>query len=191
MNASEAMGKTMGKSIGMTMALSPALALLPALTLAAALVGAVPARAQSVQLLGDFRDWSAYTTANTADKLCFVISKPTAVEPAVEGADQPYFYVSHRPNEAVRYEMNLVSGVTLAPDAPATAQIGGQAFTMFSEADAAWLENIAQSADMAAAMRAGQSMTVEATTERGIRIRQTYSLSGATASMRAIDAECR
>lgn len=161
------------------------------LGLAVAMLVAAPATAQSVQLLGDFRDWSAYTTANSTDKLCFVISEPTAVEPQLEELDKPYFYVSHRPAEGIRYEVNLVAGYTFAPDTPVVASIGSQQFSMFVQDDAAWLENVAQSADMAGAMRAGSTLVVEGTTERGIRVRQTFSLSGATASMRAIDAECR
>ncbi|MEX0627327.1 MAG: invasion associated locus B family protein [Cucumibacter sp.] len=150
----------------------------------------LPGLAQSVQLLGDFSNWSAYTTSSSADRLCFIMSKPVAVTPQIEGLTQPYFYVSHRPGEAIRYEVNLVAGFAFAPDTPATAQIGGQLFQMFTEADAAWLENVAQSADIASAIRAGSQMVVEATSERGIRVTQTFSLSGATASMRAIDAAC-
>jgi invasion protein IalB len=167
------------------------LKVLPAM-LACMLVGVAtsPATAQSVQLLGEFRDWSAYTTANTANKLCFVMSRPVSVEPSVEGLEQPYFYVSHRPNEAIRYEVNLVSGYAFAPDSTAVALIGSQQYVLFTDADAAWLENVALSADMAAAIRAGSTMTIEGTTERGIRVRETFSLSGATASMRAIDGEC-
>ncbi len=152
--------------------------------------GAAPAFAQSVQLLGDFTAWSAYTTSSSVDKHCFIMGKPAEVNPPVEGLTQPYFYVSHRPGENVRYEVNLVAGFNFAPETQATAQIGNQVFQMFTERDSAWLNEVGQSADMASAMRAGSVMTVEATTERGIRVVETFSLSGATASMRAIDAEC-
>jgi acetyl-CoA acetyltransferase len=42
----------------------------------------------------------------------------------------------------------------------------------------------------AQAIRAGSTMTVEGTTERGIKVRQVFSLSGATAASRSIDAAC-
>ncbi|WP_051332442.1 invasion associated locus B family protein [Cucumibacter marinus] len=149
-----------------------------------------PAQAQSVRLIGDFRDWSAYTTANSADRLCFVNSQPVAVEPQLEGLSQAYVYVTHRPSEGIRYEINLVAGYEFAPDTLAEAQIGGQRFSMFTEGDAAWLEDASQSANMAAAMRAGSSLVIEGTSVRGVKVRETFSLSGATASMRAIDGEC-
>jgi hypothetical protein len=146
--------------------------------------------AQSVRLLGDFRDWSAYATSDSAGKLCFVLSKPTATEPQPDGYGQAYLYLTHRPGEQVRSELNIIAGYSFSPDSEAILQVGGESYTLFTSDDAAWLLDPAVAEDVAGSMRAGSSMVVEGTNERGIKIRQTFSLSGITAASRAIDAEC-
>lgn len=154
------------------------------------LMFAMPAAAQSVRLLGDFRDWSAYATADEAGRVCFVITKPTTTDPVPEGLDEAHLYLTHRPAENIRNELNLVAGYAFGPDTEATLNIGGQTFALFTDADAAWLSDPAQADAVASALRAGSSATIEGTSERGLRITQSFSLSGVTAASRAIDAEC-
>jgi invasion associated locus B (IalB) protein len=149
-----------------------------------------PVAAQSVRLLGDFRQWSAYATSGTSDRLCFVLTKPTAITPALEQSEQSYFYITHRLASGVRYELSLVAGFEFAPDTLAIATISGRTFSMFTQADAAWLEDLALTTEMTNAMRAGATMEIESTTIRGIKVRQAFSLSGVTAALRAMDADC-
>jgi hypothetical protein len=166
--------------------------MLPRLTLAAliAVAAVSPASAQSVRLLGDFRDWSAYSAVDGVGNVCFAMSKPKEVAPQPDGYTAGYLYLTHRPSESVRNEINIVAGFTFAPDTPATVSVSGQSFDLFTEADAAWLLDPSRSDTLASAMRAGSTLVVEGTSDKGIKIRETYSLSGATAASRAIDAEC-
>lgn len=149
--------------------------------------GIAPAAAQSVRLIGDFRDWSAYSASEGAGPLCFALSRPTAVAPQPDGFAGAYLYLTNRPAEGVRYEFNLVAGFPFAPGQPAVVSVGGQNFDLFTENDAAWLLDPAQGDNLASAIRAGATLTIDGTTERGIRVSQTYSLSGATAASRAIE----
>lgn len=146
--------------------------------------------AQQVRLLGDFRDWSAYTAADGVGNICFAFAKPVEVAPQPDGFTAAYLYLTHRPAESVTNEINLVAGFAFAPDTPATLQVSGETFDLFTEADAAWLLDPARSDGLASAMRAGTTIVLEGTSDRGIKIRETFSLSGATAASRAIDAEC-
>ncbi|HHY51174.1 MAG TPA: hypothetical protein GYA10_15685 [Alphaproteobacteria bacterium] len=148
---------------------------------------AAPAAAQSVRLLGDFRDWSAYAANEAAGPLCFALSKPTQVSPVPDGYTEAYLYLTNRPAESVRNEFNLVAGFNFAPDQPATVTVGGQSFELFTENDAAWLLDPAQGDRLASAIRAGSTLTVDGTTDHGIKVTQVYSLSGATAASRAIE----
>jgi len=157
---------------------------------AALALAPLPAAAQSVRVLGDFRDWSAYAATESGEPLCFVMTKPVQTEPQPDGYSQAYLYLTHRPTESVRFEFNLVSGYTFAPDSPAIASVNGQNYTLFTQSDAAWLEDPAQAENLAGSIRAGANIVVEGTTERGIKVRQTFSLSGATAASNAISGEC-
>jgi len=147
-------------------------------------------QAQSVRLLGDYRDWSAYTTSEGAGKLCFVLSKPKDVSPKPTSFSEAYLYLTHRPGESVRNEFNFVAGFGFAPETTATVKIGSQVFDLFVESDAAWLDDPTLADAIAGRMRAGSSLTIESTTDQGERVTQTFSLSGITAASRAIDREC-
>jgi hypothetical protein len=146
--------------------------------------------AQQVRLIGDFRDWSAYSALDGVGNICFALSKPVEVSPQPDGYTAAYLYLTHRPSESVMNEVNLVAGFAFAPDTPATLQVSGETFDLFTEADAAWLLDPARADGLASAMRAGTTLVMEGTSDKGIKIRETFSLSGATAASRAIDGEC-
>ncbi len=148
------------------------------------------ATAQSVRILGDHNAWSAYATTETAGKICFALSRPTATDPRPEGYTEAYFYITHRPSEGVRTEINLVSGYEFAPQSQAVLTVGSQSFALYTQGDAAWLAEPGQSDTVAQAIRAGSTMAIEGTSLRGVKVRQTFSLSGATAASRSMDTEC-
>lgn len=150
----------------------------------------VPAMAQPVQLLGDFNAWSAYTATDGSGRICFSLTRPSAVEPQPEGYAEAFLYLTHRTGEGVRDEFNLVSGYRFAEGGEATLTVGGTSYRLYTEADAAWLDDPGLSDQLAGAMRAGSTIAVEGTTERGLRVRQEFSLMGATAASRAADEAC-
>lgn len=153
-----------------------------------ALTGA--ASAQSVQLIGTFKDWSAYSASEGAGSVCFAMSKPASVDPSPDGYTQAYLYLTHRPAENVSNELNLVAGFDFAPDQPATLTVGGKSFDLFTQKDAAWLLDATQNDNLAGALRSGSSVVIEGTSDKGILVSETFSLSGATAASRAIDSGC-
>jgi Invasion associated locus B (IalB) protein len=154
------------------------------------LVSTAPAWAQSVTQIGTFKDWAAYSASEGAGSVCFAMSKPTDVTPPPDGYTQAYLYLTHRPAENVSNELNLVAGFEFAPDQPATLTVGGKNFDLFTQKDAAWLLDATQNDNLAGAMRAGQTVVVSGTTDKGILITQTFSLSGATAASKAISSGC-
>lgn len=162
-----------------------ALPLATAIAVSACLAGS--AAAQSVRLIGDYRDWSAYSASEGAGALCFALSKPKEVAPTPDGFTAAFLYLTNRPAEGIRNEFNLVSGFSFAPDQPATVTVSGQAFELFTENDAAWLLDPAQNDNLASAIRAGSTLVIDGTSQAGIKVQQVFSLSGATAASRAIE----
>ena len=148
------------------------------------------AKAQSVQLLGDFKDWSAYATSQGSQKLCFVLSKPKNVSPEPENFTKAYLYLTHRPAQNIRNEFNFVAGFTFAPNSEAILKIGGQSYELFTKDDAAWLADNSNTKNVAGQMRAGSKLIIEGKSTDGTMIVQTFSLSGVTAASRAIDRNC-
>lgn len=156
------------------------------------LLGAVStsAQAQSVQVLGDFRDWSAFTASESSGRLCFAMSKPSSTVPEPEGYEDAYLYLSTRVSDGVRNEFNLIAGYEFAPDSVAQVEVGGQVYDLFTQADGAWLQDATLGQNLAGNMRAGTTLVVSGTSARGIRVVQTFSLSGVTAASRAVDQAC-
>jgi hypothetical protein len=154
------------------------------------LLGATPAFAQSVQQIGTFKDWSAYSASEGAGSICFAMSKPTDVSPQPDGYTQAYLYLTHRPADNVSNELNLVAGFDFAPDQPATLTVNGKSYDLFTQKDAAWLLDPKQNDNLAGSMRAGTSLAIQGTNDKGILVTETFSLSGATAASHAIDSGC-
>lgn len=163
--------------------------LLAASILTAALV-ALPASAQSVRVLGEHEAWSAYASTQGEDQICFVLSQPTATEPRPAGYDEAYFYITHRPADSIRSEINLVAGYQFADESVATITVGAESFDLFTQGDAAWLADPSEAGAAVQAIRAGSSMVVEGAASSGETVRQTFSLSGATAATDEINAAC-
>jgi len=122
--------------------------------------------------------------------VCVALTRPTEVTPQPDNFTEAYLYLTHRPALGVRNELNLVAGFTFAADTPATVTVSGQTFDLFTSKDAAWLKNPSQNDDLAGALRAGSAVVIEGTTDGGIKVSQTFSLSGATAASRAIENDC-
>jgi hypothetical protein len=161
-----------------------------AVALALAVSFASGALGQSVKQIGEFNDWAAYSAAATGGTVCFAMTRPTDVEPAPDGYTQAYLYLSVRPAENVHNEMNIIAGYAFAPDSTATVSVGGQTFDLFTEKDAAWLTDESMADRLAGAIRAGSTLVIEGTSDKGIRIAETFSLSGATAASRAMEETC-
>ena len=160
-----------------------------ALCLALAATGA--ASAQSVRLLGDFRDWSSYAAIGRRRRgvLCHDHAqgsrprRPTAIPKAISTSP------TARPKTSPTSSTSSPASPS-SPTAPPPLTVGGQSFTLFTQNDAAWLDDAGQSDALASAIRAGSSLVIEGTSAAGIKITQSFSLSGATAASQAIGGEC-
>jgi hypothetical protein len=151
---------------------------------------AAPVFAQAVKQMGEYRSWTAYAATDTTGPVCFAISKPVSVEPMPDGYTEASLYLTNRPSEGVADELNLIAGYMFAPDTPAIALVDGQTFELFTEKDGAWLRNASEATNLASALRAGTTLVIEGTSDKGIKITETFSLSGATAASRAISDNC-
>jgi hypothetical protein len=61
---------------------------------------------------------------------------------------------------------------------------------LFVRADSAWLKDPAQGGNLAGSIRAGASLVVDLVSDKGTKIRESFSLSGATAASKAMSDAC-
>src|SRR3546814_12313973 len=97
--------------------------LLAAFTLAAALGAPLAgAGAQSIERLGDFSDWSAFTYEEGGTAVCFIASEPTKAEGNYTTRGKLHAMVTHRPGQqrtdTVRTTAGYPSKDTAAVDLP-------------------------------------------------------------------------
>ncbi len=153
--------------------------------IALALTGA-PAIAQSAKRISQHKDWATYSYKAANGKVCYVLSVPASKEPSHLDHGDIYFSVSQKPGQNVAFEPQFISSYNLKETSKVTVTIDGKAFSMFTKAKLAWLENAAEEPALVAAMKAGSKMKVAATSGRGNSTSYTFSLSGITAALDSI-----
>ncbi len=147
--------------------------------------------AQSPNSLGQFNDWTAWTYTNDAGKICYIHSTPKSLKPENLRHGDVSFFIRTSPSEEITNEANFVVGYPFQENSTVSVNIGGKLFTMFTQADSAWLLDKTEEGDLLAAMKSGSSMTVTGTSRRGNNTTYQISLSGVTAAANKIVAECK
>ena len=148
------------------------------------------ASAQSPTRIEQFNAWGAYSYKSNGGTVCYVLSVPTAKEPQNVNHGDIFFVVTQRPGQNISYEPQAMMGYPMRPDSKVNVTIDSKTFVLFVKDSSAWVENAAEEPAMVAAMRAGRSMTVKATSARGTATTYTYSLSGITAALNKIE-DCK
>lgn len=158
-----------------------------ALICAGAALSAVSA--QAATNLGTFDFWTAWSDTDSGGTICYVSSTPQTSEPANVSRGAIHFIVTHRTGK--RNEVSSIVGYPIhETNANASASIDGQSYPMVSENNAAWLASVEDEPTFVTGMRAGASMVVRATSQRGTNTVDTYSLRGVTAALNRINEEC-
>jgi hypothetical protein len=163
-----------GLAVGALMALAPA------------------AQAQQATELGTFNAWTAWQATDASGTICYISSQPQRSEPTGVNRDPIHFMIIHRKGLGTKNEVQTLIGYPFnTTNANASATVDGKAYPMVTEGSAAWLASTGDEAGFVQAFKAGNQMVVRGTSQRGTNTVDTYSLSGATAAMNAIDAACQ
>lgn len=187
---------TRGFRLPLWLAFAAALAV-PSATLAQTAAPKQPAPSPTAQatLLGQFGDWGAYTAAPGGQKVCFALSKPTAMVDNPPNRRNPthgvYLFVSSRPGEKVKHEVSmLIVNYVFKPAADASATVGGATFALYTQNDGAWVKNAGDEPKLIDAMRKAADVVVKATSSRGTQTSDTFSLKGVSQALDRVAQEC-
>lgn len=151
---------------------------------------AATAYAQTPQLLGQFRDWDAYTFAEGNSRTCYMITVPKDKAPANVRRGDAYLIITHHSSNAVRDEVSVTTGYPYLKDSTASAQIGARKFELFTKDETAWLYNDADERQMVQEMKRGNSLVIKGTSTRKTLTTDRYSLLGFSAAYSAISKAC-
>ena len=158
---------------------------------AASWLGTYPAYAATV--VGTYNDWTLYSNADEASKICFLASVPVTTEPANLKRDPALLYISAWPKDGVKSEISIKLGFPAKkfPD-PVAAIVGSTpaCFKLFPKEDRVYVSDSTQELKLLEAMRKGSKLTIQVVSERGTTVNDTYSLNGFTAAIQAFAAGC-
>lgn len=129
-------------------------------------------------LVATFGDWGAYTAQNGRSKLCYALSEPKARSPGNLKGTKAYLFVSFRPADNVRNELASVLNFPTKEDGPAALAIGTASYELVTRGQNAWIAKQADEAAAIAAMGKGGAVTVQATSAKGNKTSDRYSLTG-------------
>ena len=151
--------------------------------LALAAVTAAPALAEPT-LSSTHGDWSVYTRGEGKAKQCFALTRPQTKAPASVNHGDIYFLVGNWASGAATEQPSLMTGYTLKPARAPKARVGRHVTTFYGADNEAFVADSADERALVAKMRAGSTMTVEATSARGTDVSYSFSLKGVTAALR-------
>ena len=192
----------MHESEPMTYHATPLLALAAgalALGLAGEAMAQAPAGVQPASI-GEFKDWNAYMAPVKGGKVCYALATPAKPQPSrrrrrSESAAPPegaYFFISNRPQDGVHNEVSVMPGFALKQNSEVELTVDGATFRLYTRGDGAFMNNNEDQAALVTAMRAARrNMTVEATSARGRKSTQNYSLAGISDALDKVNAECK
>ncbi|MGH1419549.1 MAG: invasion associated locus B family protein [Hyphomicrobiaceae bacterium] len=162
-------------------------------SLASILVGAVffsSLSAQAASLIKSFNDWSVFAHEEKPKKICFAASQPKTTLPKGVNRDPIYFYVSAWPNDGIKTEVSIRLGYPVRTKVPVRVTIGNKQFSLFAKGDKAYVSDSTEELKLIDAMKKGSTMTVQATSKRGTRTSDSYSLRGITSALEGLQKNC-
>ena len=149
-----------------------------------------PAAAATV--VNTFNGWTLYGDA-AAGPICFVAGPPSASVPTDVQRQQGLLYVSAWPKDGVKAEISVKLGFPARKASDTILSITGQTSATFKLAvtdDRAFVTDATQELKLLDAMKKGSKLTVQAVSDHGVTVTDTYSLQGITAALQALGSGC-
>jgi hypothetical protein len=165
---------------------------LPLVFLAALL--AMPAQAAGPKSLGKSGFWSSYSLGEGKQAVCYMSlsAKPPQPKNVSKAAKrgEVVLMITHRPAEDATDVVSYTAGLKFKPSSDVALKIGAKQFDLFTQGDTAWSRDAATDHALAAAIRAGQSLTITGVAASGAPIADTLNLKGADAAYVTVGKAC-
>lgn len=161
-----------------------------------ALGAAAPAGAQTeAPTLKSFKNWTVHAPKNSPIKTCFAATGPikgkTKTSQPIKSRGRAFLVVTNFPEQGVANQVAVTVGYPINAGQPITLKIDDKSFKMFADGEEAWLDASEKDAAAVAAMRAGAKAWVSASSRRGTRITDEFSLIGFTNAVKHASDLCK
>ncbi len=154
-------------------------------------VATVPAAAEPEGVASSKNgDWQVMTDGAQPPQICFAVSAPKTSE--AKGLDRApaFFYLSTWAKDGIKAEISIKMGFALHKGSEATLMVGDASFKMFANGDRLYVSDPVKELKLLDALKKGSKATLIATSEKGIRSTDTYSLTGLAQALQAVAKLC-
>lgn len=141
-------------------------------------------------LVETYGDWGAYTAKSGRSKICYALSEPKSRSPATLKETKAYLFVSFRPADNVRNEVAAVLNFKTKEGGPASLVIGPTNYDLVTKGENAWVKNASEETLAIGTMSKGGTMTLNATSARGSKTADRYSLAGFAQALERAKRDC-
>lgn len=153
-------------------------------------LSASAATAQATRTVRKTGDWTVYEHQAGAGRICFASTPAKSSWPKGGERGLVHLFISSWPRDGVKGEISVKLGYVAKKGAPVTVRVGDVAFSLFTAGDRAFVQDATLELKLIEALRKGQSLTVEATSETAAQTIDTFSLQGVTQALQAVAAGC-
>lgn len=141
-------------------------------------------------VLKEFNAWSLHQSRDTSHNICYAVTKPIQKAPKSANRAAVVFYVTTWPKDGVRNQVSVKLGYPINAEKGVFVEVDGTSFKLSARDERAYVYDATRELKLIEAMKKGSKMIVKATSKRGTRTTDTYSLSGISAALKALSNEC-
>ena len=141
--------------------------------------------------LGSYRAWTATSYTDKGEKVCYMVSRPSASLPQNVRRGDIFVMVTRRAGSKASADISFVSGYPFKKGATARIKIGSQGHELTTSEEYAWVTGNKATKRLLTAMIAGSEMTIHGVSSRGTKTTDTFSLLGFSAAHKAIQRACK
>lgn len=139
--------------------------------------------------------WSVFEDKNPRE--CWAVSSPTETINKKDGRvvavrrGDILLMTFYRPGAGVQGQLAFTGGYPFAGGSTVNLNIGGNEFELFTEGEWAWPASAADDAKIIAALKRGSDAVLSASSSRGTKTSDKFSLMGFTAAIEEAEKRCQ
>ena len=143
-----------------------------------------------IKLDGQFKNWTAQNTNINGQQVCYAVSSPIASNPKTLNRAESRIFVSFRANDKIQNEISVTSGYNYKASSKVNLAIEKREFNFETEDNFAWLTKYEDEISLIELMRKSTQARVTATSVRGTKTIDTFSLNGFSDAYEAAKKKC-
>ena len=143
-----------------------------------------------IKLDGQFKNWTAQNTNINGQQVCYAVSSPIASDPKTLNRAESRIFVSFRANDKIQNEISVTSGYNYKASSKVNLAIEKREFNFETEDNFAWLIKYEDEISLIELMRKFTQAKVTATSVRGTKTIDTFSLNGFSDAYEAAKKKC-